>query len=677
MIVSWNWLKEYINFTEEVATVTDRLTMSGLNLEEFHDVGKDVAIDLEVTSNRADCLGHLGIAREMSALFGRPLNKPTAQPQELGSDVSGLASVSIECPDLSPRYIARVIKGVKVGPSPAWLVERLETVGLPSINNIVDITNYVLMECGQPLHAFDYDKIEDHRIIVRRAKSGEKIMAINQKEYMLDDTMCVIADANRPVAIGGGMGGLDTEIGAGTVNVLIEAAEFTPLSIRSTARKLNLHSDSSYRFERGVDPAGVDWASRRCCDLILQVAGGELCKGSVSMGRTENDAQQRNPITLRFDQLKRVLGIEVPTDSVLHILQALGAVQHGPVAHERVEFLPPTWRRDLTREIDLIEEVARIYGYHHIPEDVDVPLTTSSRPLRDRVLDRVRHVLTAAGAFEAVTLTFISADQVKLFTPRGDVPVLSVEHSSRRHENVLRPTLIPSLLQCLRDNQRQGSHGVQLFETARVYLSADRRQPEHQTEPFMLGLVSGRSFNEVKGILTAVVQSVNRNKAIDVRPSSIPQFASERGAELFIDGTVWGWLGELSRETSSKVDLKDVVTVAEVDFSLLEAISELHPTYIPLVTFPSISRDLNFILDPEVTWEQLSKTVSSAAGPFRESVTFGGQYRGPQIPAGKKSYVVNITYRSADRTLTSDEIDSAQGAVVSACTQQLGAELRA
>ncbi|MEX1230723.1 MAG: phenylalanine--tRNA ligase subunit beta [Planctomycetaceae bacterium] len=677
MIVSWNWLKQYIDITEDVAVVADRLTMSGLNLEEYHDVGNDLAIDLEVTSNRADCLGHLGIAREVGALFGRPLKKPAAQPQDKGGAVNDLTSVAIECPEFCPRYIARVIKGVKIGPSPAWLVERLETVGLTSINNIVDITNYVLMECGQPLHAFDYDKLNEHRIVVRRAKPGEKIMAINQKEYSLDESMCVIADADRPVAIGGVMGGLATEIGSGTVNVLIEAAEFTPLSIRSTARKLNLHSDSSYRFERGVDPAGIDWASRRCCELIFEIAGGELCSGSISTGRTEQDAQQRQSIMLRFAQFKRVLGIEIPTDEVLHILKALGAVQQGPVADDRVEFLPPTWRRDLTREIDLIEEAARIYGYHHIPEDVDVPLTISARPLRDRVLERVRHVLTAAGAYEAVTLTFISADQAKLFTPRGEIPALSVDHSSRRHENVLRPTLIPSLLHCLRDNQRQGSHGVQLFETARVYLSADRRQPERVTEPFMLGFVSGKSFGEVKGILNAVVQSVHRAKTIDVRRSSIPQFADEKGAELLIDGQLWGWMGELSREAAESVDLKETVTVAEVDFSLLESLAELHPTYVPLATFPSISRDLNFILDPGVTWEQLSATVASAAGPFREAVAFGGQYRGPQIPAGKKSYVVNITYRAADRTLTSEEIDAAQGAVVSACTRQWGAVLRA
>ncbi len=677
MIVSWNWLKEYLDLPGTVADVTDRLTMSGLNLEEYHDVGNDIAIDLEVTSNRTDCLGHLGIAREISALYGIPLKVPAAQPHATGVDVAGLTSVEIESTELCPRYIARLIKGVKIGPSPAWLVERLQTVGLASINNVVDITNHVLMECGQPLHAFDFDRLDEKRIVVRRARAGEKIMAINQKEYPLDPSMCVIADARRPVAIGGVMGGLETEIGYHTVNVLIEAAEFVPLSIRGTARKLNLHSDSSYRFERCIDPAGVDWASKRCCELILKLAGGELCSGSVSVGRTDKEAQRTEPISFRFSQLKRILGIEIPTTEVLHILNSLGVIQQGPVTGDRAVFLPPTWRRDLLREIDLVEEVARIHGYHHIPEDVDVPLTASSRPLRDRVLEKVRNVLTAAGAYEAVTLTFVSAEQAKLFTPRGNHAVLTVDHSSRRHENVLRPSLIPSLLHCLQDNQRQGSFGVQLFETARVYLAADRSQSEEKTEPFMLGLVSAKTFTDVKGMLAAVLQSVNRSLTLTVRPSAIPQFAPERGAELYVGDQHWGCMGELSREITNGIDLKDAVTVAEVDFSLLERLADLSPVYVPLATYPSISRDLNFVIDTDVTWDRLAETVKDAAGPFQESIAFGGQYRGQQIPAGKKSYVVNITYRATDRTLTSDEVESAQTAVVSNCMEKLGATLRA
>ena len=400
MIVSWNWLKEYVALEMSAEELTLRLTMSGLNLEGTEERPGDLAIDLEVTSNRPDCLGHVGVAREIAALYDLPLVLPEPQPPAADETTASATSVDIECDDLCPRYCARVIRGVKVGPSPDWLRDRLETLGIATINNVVDITNYVLMESGQPLHAFDFDKLHGGRIVVRRAKPVEKIVAIDQREYELDDQMCVIADADRPVAIGGVMGGLDTEIGDGTVNLLIETADFAPLSIRNTARKLILHSDSSYRFERGVDPAGLDWASLRCCQLILEIAGGELLDGPVIAGKS---ADEKTPaVTLRFAQLKRILGIDIPADDAVRILKELGLEQQGEATADSASFIPPSWRRDLTREIDLIEEVVRIYGYDEIPADVPVPLMLSTKTHRDRVADSIRDTLTAPGLFEAI-----------------------------------------------------------------------------------------------------------------------------------------------------------------------------------------------------------------------------------------------------------------------------------
>ncbi|MEO8495612.1 MAG: phenylalanine--tRNA ligase beta subunit-related protein, partial [Planctomycetota bacterium] len=266
MIVSWNWLKDYVALDVEPAEVERRLMMAGLNHESSEPVGDDLAIDLEVTSNRPDCLGHLGIAREAAVLFGKPLTIPEPMPSEGAASVADLLKVRIDCPELCYRYTARVIRGVKIGPSPDWLVSRLETIGIASINNVVDITNYVLMECGQPLHAFDLAKIRGPEIVVREASKGEEFLAIDHKTYVLEPGMCVIADASRAVALGGVMGGADSEVGNATVDLLIESAEFAPVSIRGTARTLNLHSPSSYRFERGLDPVGVDWASRRCCE---------------------------------------------------------------------------------------------------------------------------------------------------------------------------------------------------------------------------------------------------------------------------------------------------------------------------------------------------------------------------------------------------------------------------
>jgi phenylalanyl-tRNA synthetase beta chain len=683
MIVSWNWLKEYVALEMSAEELTLRLTMSGLNLEGTEERPDDLAIDLEVTSNRPDCLGHIGVAREIAALYDLPLMQPDPQPSTADATTASATSVEIECDDLCPRYFARVIRGVKIGPSPGWLRDRLETLGIASINNVVDITNYVLMESGQPLHAFDFDKLHGGRIVVRRAKPGEKIIAIDQREYELDNEMCVIADADRPVAIGGVMGGLDTEIGDGTVNVLIETADFAPLSIRNTARKLNLHSDSSYRFERGVDPAGLDWGSRRCCQLILEIAGGELLDEPVVAGKPVDETTPA--VTLRFAQLKRILGIEIPAADAIRILKELGLTQQGEATADSAAFVAPPWRRDLTREIDLIEEVVRIYGYDEIPADVPVPLMLSTKTRRDRVADTVRDTLTAAGFFEAITMSFVSDDLCDLFTPRGDIPRLKVEHSSRKHENVLRQSLIPSLLVSRRENERHGTPNAELFEIAHVYLKAEPgagtntgtevvgSQPG---EPQMMGLVSGRSFADVKGVVQAVVKRMNGSASFDVRPSDVSQFAPGRGGEILLNDEVCGWLGELDREVSDKLDLRDAVTVAEFDVAAIEAAAELTPTYTLLPQFPAMDRDLNFMLDDSVAWSQLDDVVREAAGPLLETISFGGQYRGKQIPASKKSYIVRITYRAPDRTLTTEEVDAAVQGVVTACESKLGASQR-
>ncbi|MGE3314156.1 MAG: phenylalanine--tRNA ligase subunit beta [Planctomycetaceae bacterium] len=674
MIVSWKWLGEYVALKEPVEQIAARLTMAGLNLESISKVGDDSAVDLEVTSNRPDCLGHIGIAREVSVLTGAPLKVAEAQPPVSKDPTSAATSVEIESLDLCPQYIARVIRGVKVGPSPAWLVERLTTIGITPINNVVDVTNYVLMECGQPLHAFDFDKLHGKRIVVRLARKGEKIEAINQRTFELEPEMCIIADADHPVAIAGVMGGRETEISDATTNVLIETANFASLSIRSTARKLSLHSDSSYRFERSVDATRLDWASRRCCELILQIAGGELLDGSVFAGTPPVD--ERPPIVLRFAQISRILGIDVPRDRAISILQSLGCELRGKAGDDRCEFIAPSWRRDLTREVDLIEEVARVHGYDKIPQNVAVPLQLSSRTRRDRVTGRIRELLTGAGYYEAVTLSFISKDLAELFHPHSNRPSLQVDHSSRRHENLLRQSIIPSLLVSRRENERHGTFDAQLFEIARVYLEAAPGEPEEKVEPTMIGMVSGKSFVEVKGTIESLVARLNPKSTVTVESSDLPQFVPGRGARLLVDGKLLGWIGELDRSVSDRLDLRDSVTVAELELSALDAASDLIAEFSPLPQFPAVERDLNFILDEGVLWKDLESVVRSAAGPHLQTVGFGGQYRGQQIGADRKSYVVTVSYRAADRTLTNDEVEQAQSAVIKACTEKLGAALR-
>ncbi|MDA1016419.1 MAG: phenylalanine--tRNA ligase subunit beta [Planctomycetota bacterium] len=680
MIVTWNWLKDYVDLDMPVDKLTHELTMSGLNLEGTEDVDGDIGIDLEVTSNRPDCLGHIGVAREISVLFNTPLKSHDPKPTVASVTAASATSVEIECDDLCPQYIARVVRGVKIGPSPQWLIDRLRAasrrrnddgtvIEYRPINNVVDITNYVLLESGQPLHAFDFDKLNGGRIVVRRAKDGEKIAAIDQKEYSLDSEMCVIADAERPVAIGGVMGGLETEISDDTVNVLVETAAFAPLSIRTTARKLKLFSDSSYRFERGTDRRNLDWVSRRCCELILELAGGELLEGSVMAGSLPPDS--REPITLRYAQVPRVLGIDVSKEESDKILNSLGLKKLGG-DDTAGSFEPPSWRRDLEREADLIEEVARIHGYEKIPTNHHVPMVSSSKTRRDRVIDRLRDALTGAGFFETLTLSFVTEKVARRFTPRGDRPLLRVEHSTRKAENVLRPSVVPSLLECRRANERQSNFNANLFEIAKVYLESDPSRPEIEVEPTMIGVVTGKSFAELKGLVELLTRTINASFRVTARPSDVPQFAPGRGAELLLNGKPWGWMGELDRSVSDSVGLRDAVHVAEFSLHPLERKADLTPHYRELSQFPEMTRDVNFVLDESVAWEQLEGVVRGSGGPLLESVSFMDQYRGQQIPAGKKSYVFTVRYRSSERTLTSEEIDSAQAGVIAACESQFG-----
>jgi phenylalanyl-tRNA synthetase beta chain len=676
MIVSWDWLKQYVSLDMTSEALADRLMMAGLNHEDTQRVGDDLAINLEVTSNRPDCLGHLGIAREVSVLWDTPLSIPAVDPPEGSAGVAELTSVDVLNPAECPRYTARVIQGVHVRPSPAWLVKRLATVGVAAINNVVDITNYVLLECGQPLHAFDLARLAGRQIIVRQAKAGETFLAINHKTYTLDPSVCVIADRDRAVALGGVMGGADTEVNEKTIDLLIESAEFDPMSIRGTARKLNLHSDSSYRFERGLDPQGVDWASRRCCQLILELAGGELASGVIDVGRKP---EPREPITLRFEQLRRVLGIEVEPQVARRILTALGNRESSADA-KRVEVVPPSWRRDLAREIDLVEEVARIHGYDKIPEDASVPMTASHRTRADRVLAKVRTALTAAGFDEAMTLSAVEEPWSEAFSPWTSAAALVSSTPVLRRADRLRRSLVPSLLGARQTNESLANSPIELFEIAHVYLP---RPGELPSEELMVSLTSGQDYLGVKGVIGGLLTALGHSGEPEVGPTRHTLLESSRCAELRLrapDGQALtlGYLGEVSDAGRKQFDLRGPSTVAELKFSTLDAIANLIPRYRQPPMYPAIERDLNLVVDESVRWADLAETVRKTAAPHVEALEFRDIYRdADRLGAGKKSLLFSMILRSRDGTLTGDQADQICTRVVEAAKAAHGAQLRA
>jgi phenylalanyl-tRNA synthetase beta chain len=671
MIISWNWLKDYVPLPMTVEQLTERLTLTGLNLEEFHAVGDDVAIDVEVTSNRPDCLGHVGVAREVSVLWESALQIPAAEPQAKGPSVSKLTSVTVECPDLCPRYTARVIRGVKIGPSPQWLADRLRTLGIAVINNVVDISNYVMMECGQPLHTFDFKQLAGGKILVRRAKPGEQFVAINHQTYELAADTCVIADAEKAVALAGVMGGATSEVNDATTDLLIESADFAQLSVRNTARRLHLHSPSSYRFERGVDPEEIDWASRRCCELILELAGGELAEGVVDVGQ---QPRPREVVKLRFDQLERILGIKIPEDRVRQILTALGNEETHACGH-CVKVVPPSWRADLTREIDLIEEVGRIHGYDHIPEDAGVKMVASTRSREDRVLDQVRDAMTALGFDEAMTISTVEREWVDAFRPWSSAAPLETSTPVLRRANCLRQSLLPSLLASRRTNETLFNSTIELFEIASVYLPQNAGLPDQRR---MLGITSGGGFLELKGVLETLIAAVAPGAELAATPYDSPFFVAGQGAELQLGGKRFGYLGVASQKAREQFELRGETAVAEIDLGVLIEAAVLVRRAGELSPYPPMSRDLNIVVEEKTVWADVERIVRAGCGELLERLSFQEEYRSAEkLGPGKKSLLFSIQLRSATGTLTNEEADQVRDQVVADLGREVGGQLRA
>jgi phenylalanyl-tRNA synthetase beta chain len=670
MIVSWNWLTDYLELDMRVEALGERLALTGLNLESISEVGGDLAIDLEVTSNRSDCLAHLGVAREIAVLFGKDRCVPDPRPATSGAAVDACTGVTILDEALCPRFTARVISGAKVGESPWWMRKRLETIGVRPISNLVDVTNYVMFECGQPLHAYDLDKLAEHRLVVRRAEKGEKLLAINNKVYDLSPEMLVIADASRAVGLGGVMGGADTEISSSTTRVLVEAAQFDPIWIRRTSRALGLFSPSSFRFERPIDPEVTDWASRRACELILKVAGGTLHPGSIDTGgrRPEKPA-----IRLRLAQIERVLGIDIDRAKVVRILNALG-LKEEPQNGLAVSFRPPSWRSDLEREIDLIEEVARIHGYEHIPEDRPVAVSSSPRGARERVESAVRQVLSGAGFDEAVTFSLVEDRLAVAVRPGPPAAPLSVDHSSRKRESALRQSLIPSLLAARTHNETHGHSDADLFEIANVYQT--RPGSALPVEPTYLALVSGGDFRGLKGVIETLLEGLHVAAPLSARPVEIGVFGAGSSAELSIGGEHLGFLGEIDEVALSQFELRGKCVAAEIDFDVLLNRASLVAQQRPLPPYPAVVRDLSLVVERVLQWGELSGVVAGAAGSTLEAVTYLDTFLGGNLAEDMQSVHFSMIFRHPKRTLTGEEVERAVKSVVKACEQRFSATLR-
>lgn len=672
MRVSYDWLRQYCDPPGSPEALAELLKQVGIGVEAMEPVGEgDTCLLTEITPNRPDWLGIIGVAREVAAATGSPLRLPQVDLQEDDPPVEEFCSVEVAERRLCPRYTARVITGVTVGPSPEWLRRRLESVGLRSINNVVDVTNFVMWECAQPLHAFDYETIEGRRIIVRRARPGERITAIDGSLCDLSAEDLVIADARRPVAIAGVMGGLETEVTGRTTTVLLESAEFDPLTVRRTARRLNLPSESSYRFERGVDPAGVAWASARAAALIAEVAGGTVARGLID----RNFQPRRTPrVTLRYQRIARLLGIEVPAEEVVRILEALG-FEVARRSSRRVTVRVPTWRRrDVTREIDLIEEVARIVGYDRVPaaETVRVRLVRPGK--LDEVTRAARQVMVGAGYSETVNLSLLPRWAAEVLSPWCQAEPIALRNPISEEYAYLRRSLLPSLLRVQATNERVRREDLHLFETAPVYWPAAERRTGCREERHLALLTTGGVL-EAKGVLEAVLERLGL--AGEWREATLEGLAEGRCLELLLEGERVGVLGEVSAELTQRFDLRRPPAVAEVRLEALAPKAQLVRRFQPLARYPEVERELAVVVDEAVRWADISRVIEALGIDILES--FGPPqepYRGPQVGPGKKSITFPLIFRSPERTLTSEEVTRRTERIVEALARELGARLR-
>ena len=670
MFVLLSWLNDYIEIDSPPEQIAEVLSDLGLPCEGIRYLADDAVIDVEVTSNRGDCLSYIGIARELAAATGKELKIPKVELGESDKDVSQYCSVEIDEPDLCCRYTARIIEGVKVGPSPDWLKKRLEAVGMRSVNNVVDATNYAMAETGQPPHAFDYEKITDGKIIVRKAAAGEQINSIDGTKCDLEPDMLIIADPNGPVAIAGVMGGADTEVSETTTTILLEDAHFSPVSVRTTSRKLALPSEASFRFERTVDIENIDWASKRTAQLITQAAGGKVAKGVVDVYPKKPEPKE---VTLRLSRLNKLLGIKVPLKEAIKILSSLGYKPHHK--DDSLICLVPSWRRaDVYREADLIEEIARVYGYNRIPTEQKIQIQVVPVQAQHKLTSLIGTYLNGCGFYETITVGFIDNSIAELFVTEDAKQYLAVKDESRKSTNLLRQTLIGSLLAVLKTNLNAKNTPCRIFEIADTFVPA----AEGATLPIektKLALVCDSDLRDLRGVLDGLIKTINKNAKTLFTPADL--LWAKTGAQILVNDSSIGTAGVISEAVKEKFDFKDLSPVAaELDFEQLLALHTAEIKVQPIPKFPAIQRDLSIVVDEAVLWVDIIEAVNKKAYSQLEDVRFVGIYRGKGVPSGRKSITLTLTFRDEDGTLTHDTADKFQKDILKSLTESVGAELR-
>lgn len=680
MKISLNWLKDYVSINISPEKLAHKLTMAGMEVEKISCVDGDTVFELEITPNRPDCLNMLGIAREISAILN--VARKTPKLKILKSSVSP-CDVKILDTKGCLRYSATLVRDVRVAETPEWIRKRITALGQRSINNIVDITNFCLLETGQPLHAFDFDKLEGGKIVVRKAQEGETIITLDGIEHKLDPSILVIADVRRPVAIAGIMGGKATEVTAGTKNILLESAWFDPILIRRGARKLGISSDSSYRFERGVDYETVKTGAYRAIELILDSAGGTIS------GRTDKIVARKNvkspQISLRQSKINEFLGTNLTAANCKRIFQQLGfSVSVGKAGLLKIK--PPSFRQDIKEEVDLLEEIARIIGYDAVPVSLpSVPMTNLALQRQEEFgpagrfpSGTIRVLLLGQGLNEVLTYTMISEKDLAN-SKQADLRAVKIQNPLAQDQGLLRPSLLPSLLSVVRFNINRGQKNLRLFEIGKIY------KPEGEEET--LGMIvtgrqrddwrqSGKSEAEIYDLKGIIEQCLSRtsHQPVQFENNTLKFLEPGQSVSVGVQGVEVGIFGKVATEVLSHWDIKQKnVFFAQLNLEKLRGFYSVQRPYQPVTEYPAIVRDVSLAVKTSVRFQQICALASQIGAGLLDSVKFNEEYRGEKIPEGHRGLVFSLRYKAADRTLREEEVNSVHDKILRALITELDA----
>lgn len=684
MHASINWLKDYIDFSWTAEELAHRLTMAGIAIEGVEQVGDDTVLALDLTPNRGDCLGIINLAREVAALNGQDLSLPEIAIKETRESIDDYIKVEIAAPDLCPRYTARLVKNVKIKPSPPWMQARLQSCGVRPINNVVDVTNYVMLECNQPLHAFDYDLLSDAKtIIVRRAQAGESITTLDGVDRELNQEALLITDNGRPVALAGIMGGQNTEIGDQTVNVLLESAYFENIGIRKTSRLVGLRSDSSIRFEKGTDVNGVIIAVNRAASLLQELADAEVVAG-VADCYPQPVAEKQ--VLLRPARVNYLLGTELSSEQVKGYISSLrfSYMNQGDDLLVRV----PSYRPDINQEVDLIEEVARLHGYENIPAQLSCGIATQGRLTElQKFRDRLRNIMSAS-FYEAITYSFVSARHFDALRLSPDSPlrqVVALSNPLSEEQSIMRTLILPGLLETVSRNLARKNSNLSFFEMGSVYYPCPPGQPQEvlkvaavvagRTEPGWLKSDFEMDFYYLKGIVENLFNSLGI-QGVEWKECQDPSYHPGRSAWLTSGDAVIGVLGEIHPVVRQNYDIKPRVCAMELDVIRMFELSSLKVMKESIPRYPAVERDLAIVVREDLPAAEAENLIRQRGGELLRSVAIFDVYTGEQVAAGSKSLAYKMTFQSAHRTLTEAEVNGLMEDIRSALCSELQASVR-